>query len=103
MGISEEIEVTTIPTDETTILETKATITSSFRLNLAEFGRSFRDANASLSQPRATRQARSQPLVEPKCFITVIIIIFFFYFFFFIYIYIFKFHGLRKAIKALQK
>ena len=52
VSISEEIEVTTTPTDETTILETKATITSSFRLNLTEFGRSFRDANASLSQPQ---------------------------------------------------
>ena len=59
MGICEETEVRTLPTDETTILEIKATITSAFRLNLTEFGRSFHELNASPSQPLATRQARA--------------------------------------------
>ena len=55
MGICEETEVRTLPIDETTI----ATITSAFRLNLTEFGRSFHELNASPSQPLATRQARA--------------------------------------------
>ena len=37
MGICEEIEVTTLPIDETTVVEIKATITSAFRLNLTGF------------------------------------------------------------------
>lgn len=65
MGISEEIEVTTIPIDETTILEIKATITSVFRLNLTALGRSFHEPTSSPSQLRATRQARANVESSP--------------------------------------
>ena len=61
MGICEEIEVTTLPIDETTILEIKATITSAFRLNLTEFGRSFHEPESTTSYEAST----SQPRVEP--------------------------------------
>ena len=68
LGICEEIEVTTLPIDETTILEIKATITSAFRLNLTEFGWSFHELNASPSQPLATRQARANLESSPFFF-----------------------------------
>ena len=61
MGICVETEVTTLPIDETTILEIKATITSAFRLNLTEFGRSFHEPESTTSYEAST----SQPRVEP--------------------------------------
>lgn len=71
IGICEEIEATTLPIDETTILEIKATITSSFRLNLTEFGRWFLEPNGSPSQPRATRQARANLESSPFFFLSI--------------------------------
>ena len=68
MGICEETEARTLPIDETTILEIKATITSAFRLNLTEFGRLFHELNSSPSQLRATRQARANLESSPFFF-----------------------------------
>ena len=71
MGICGETEVRTLPIDETTILEIKATITSAFRLNLTEFGRSFHELNSSLSQLQATRQARANLESSPFFFLSI--------------------------------
>ena len=86
MGICEEIEVTTLPIDETTLLEIKATITSAFRLNLTEFGRSFHELNSSPSQLQATRQARANLESSP----------FFFFFQFF------SFMGTQKQLTVCR-